>query len=158
MRLYQEKVIMPLLASADIVAGVDSDSINCEGFHHVSFVIVFGPSYAGAAPAEIKLYEGATAGAKTNALTFHYVYTSAAIKAANGDVMAAAETTSAALSIATATMVSRMLVIELDMAEMTTGTYKYLTLEFSNGADAGECVVIAIGYPRYAYSNKTHLV
>ena len=84
-----------------------------------------------------------------------HVYTSAAIKAASGDVVAAAEATSAALSIATATMVSRMLVIELDMAEMTTGTYKYLTLEFSNGADAGELTVVAVCDPRYAYSNVT---
>jgi len=148
---------MPLLASADIVAGVDSDSINCEGFHHVSFLLVFGPSYAGATPTEIKLFEGVTVGAKTNALTFNYVYTAAAIKAALGDTMAAAEATSAALSIATATMASRMLVIELDIAAMT-DTYKYLTLEFSNDADAGELTVVAIGYPRYGYSNTTHLV
>ena len=157
MRLYQEKQIIPLLASADIVAGVDSDSINCEGFHHVSFQLVFGPSYAGASPAVIKLYEGASVGAKSNALTFNYVYTSAAIKAASGDIMTA-EATSAALSIATATMVSRMLVIELNMAEMTTGTYKYLTLEFSNDADAGELTVVAIADPRFKYNNKTCLV
>ena len=157
MRLYQEKQIIPLLASADIVAGIDSDSINCENFHHVSFQLVFGPSYAGGTPTEIKLFEGDAAGSKDNALTFHYVYTSGAIKAASGDVMTA-EADSAALSIATATMASRMIVIELDMAEMTTGTYKYLTLEFSNDADAGELTVVAIAYSRFAYRNLTCLV
>jgi len=156
MRLYQSKQIIPLLSSADIVAGVDSDSINCENFHHVSFQLVFGPSYTGATPTEIKLFEGASVGAKTNALEFHYVYTSAAIKAASGDVMTV-EADSSALSIATATMASRMLIIELDMAEMTTGTYKYLTLEFSNDADAGELSVVAIADTRYAYRNLTCL-
>ena len=157
MRLYQEKQIIPLLASADIVAGIDSDSINCENFHHVSFQLVFGPSTSGATPTEIKLFEGATVGAKTNALEFHYVYISVVIKAASGDVMTT-EADSSALSIATATMASRLLIIELDMAEMTTGTYKYLTLEFSNDADAGELSVVAIADTRYAYRNLTCLV
>ena len=155
MRLYQEKQMIPLLSSADIVSGIDSDSINCENFHHVSFQLVFGPSYAGATPTEIKLFEGATVGVKTTALMFNYVYTSGAIKAASADIMTA-ETTSAALSIATATMTSRMLVIELDMSAMATGM-KWLTLEFSNDADAGELSVVAIADPRYSYSNVTCL-
>jgi hypothetical protein len=142
MRLYQEKKIVPLLASADITAGVDSDSIDMKDCKHVAFLIVFGPSYAGANGAIIKLYEGASHGSKATALTFHYTYGGAAIKSASADVMAA-EATSAALQIARATMVSRILVLELDAAEMTDGM-THLTVEVGAESDAGEMTIVGI--------------
>lgn len=158
MRLYQEKHIVPLLFSADINAGVDSDSFNMENYHHASISIMYGPSYAGANPSIVTLYEGATAGAKTSVIAnFPYVYTSGAIKAASADVFTA-EATSSALSIARATMVSRVLTIELSADILTTGTYSWVTVQLGAEADAGECSILAILYPRFAYRNLTCLV
>lgn len=158
MRLYQEKHLVPLLFSADIVAGVDSDSFNMANYHHASINIMFGPSYAGANPSIVTVYEGASVGAKTSIVTdFPYTYTSGAIGAASADVFEA-ESTSSALSIARATMVSRMLTIELSADALTTGTYSWVTVQLGAEADAGECSILAVLYPRFAYSNLTALV
>ena len=148
MRISETLKKVPILASADINAGVDSDSINMKNYHAASFDIVFGPSYAGAAGAIIKLYSGASVGAKTTALTFNYRYTGGAIKAASADILTT-EATSAALQIATATMVSRLLVIEIDASAMEAG-HNWLTLEIGAEADAGEMVIMAHLVPRYA--------
>lgn len=158
MRLYQEKHLVPLLFSADINAGVDSDSFDMENYHHATINIMYGPSYAGANPSIVTLYEGASAGAKTSIITdFPYVYTSGAIKAASADVMSA-EATSSALSIARATMVSRLLTIELSASALTVGTYNWVTVQLGAEADAGECSIMAVLYPRFAYRNLTCLV
>jgi hypothetical protein len=148
MRLSEIMKKVPLLASANINAGVDSDSINMKLYHGASFDIVFGPSYAGAAGAIIKLYSGATDGAKTTAMTFNYRYGSGAIKATDADILTT-ESTSAALQIATATMVSRLLTIEIDATEMPDG-HSWLTFEIGAEADAGEMTIMAHLYPRYS--------
>lgn len=147
MRLSEELKKVPILASADINAGADSDSINMTMYHAASFDIVFGPSYAGASGAVVKLYSGATVGAKTTAMTFNYRYGGAAIKSANADVLTT-EATSAALTCATATFASRLLTIEVDAAQMTAG-HSWLTIEIGGEADAGECVIMAHLYPRF---------
>lgn len=147
MRLSEEMKKVPLLASANINAGVDSDSVNMTMYHGASFDIVFGPSYAGASGAVIKLYSGATVGAKTTAMTFNYRYGGAAIKSANADVLAT-KATSAALTCTTATFASRLLTIEVDAADMTAG-HSWLTLEVGAEADAGECTIVAHLYPRF---------
>ena len=148
MRLSERMKKVPLLASADINAGVDSDSINMSNYIDASFDIVFGPSYAGAAGAIIKLFSGATVGAKTTALTFNYRYTGGAIKAASGDILGT-QATSAALQIATATMASRLLTVEIDAADMAAG-HSWLTLEIGAEADAGEMTIMAHLTPKYA--------
>lgn len=142
-----EKKIVPILTSANINAGVDSDSVDMQGAKSVSFLCVFGPSYAGAAGAILKLYEGATHGTKTTALTFNYRYGGAAIKSATADVLSAVAT-SAALQIATATMVNRLLVIELNADQITDGM-RYLTIEVGAEADAGELSIAAIVDPMF---------
>ena len=147
MRLSETHKKVPLLASANINAGVDSDSVNMANYHAASFDIIFGPSYAGAAGAIIKLYSGVSVGAKTTAMTFNYRYTGGAIKAASADILTT-EATSAALQIATATMVNRLLTIEVDAAQMTAG-HSWLTLEIGAEADAGEMTIMAHLVPRY---------
>jgi len=143
-----EKKIIPILSSANINAGVDCDSVDMQGVKSATFLCVFGPSYAGAAGAILKLYEGASHGTKTTAKTFNYRYGGAAIKAANADVLTSVAT-SAALQIATATLVSCILVIELNADQITDGC-RYLTLEVGAEADAGELAVIAILDPMFA--------
>ena len=147
MRLSETYKKVPLLASADINLGVDSDSVNLAGYHGASFDIIFGPSYAGAAGAIIKLYSGASVGSKDTPLTFNYRYTSGAIKAASADILTA-WATSAALQLAPALMASRLLTIEVDAAEMPAG-HSWLTIEVGAEADAGEMTIMAHLVPRY---------
>lgn len=142
-----EKKIVPILSSADINAGVDSDSVDMQGAKSVSFLCIFGPSYAGANPAIMKLYSGATHGTKTTAMTFNYRYGGAAIKSANADVLSDIAS-SAALSIARATMVSRLLVMEVNVDQITDG-HRYLTVEVGAEADAGELSIVALLDPMY---------
>lgn len=148
MRLYEEKKLVPIFNSADINAGADSDSVHVKNASHAALVCMFGPSLAGAAGAILTLYSGATDGAKTTAMTFAYRYGGAATGSANSDDLTA-EATSAALQIATATLLSRMLIIEVDMASMTDG-HEWLTLQVGAEADAGQLTVVAVLEPRYA--------
>jgi hypothetical protein len=146
MRLMQDKKIVPLLRSADINAGVDSDSVDMTDASHAAFLLSFG-ACTGAAGPILKLYEGATHGAKTTALTFNYRYGGAAAKSASADVYSA-EATSAALQIATATLQNRLLVIELAASAMTDGM-RYLTIEVGAEADSGVLHIEAILEPAY---------
>jgi len=148
MRLSETMKKVPMLASANINAGVDSDSINMKNYHGASFDFTFGPSYAGAAGAVIKLFSGAAAGTKTTALPFNYRYGGAAIKSANADVLSV-EGTSEALTCATATFVSRLLTIEIDSASIPEGE-PYLTFEIGAEADAGELTIVGHLVPRYS--------
>jgi len=145
MRLCEDKKLVPIFNSADIVSGADSDSICVKGAKHVALLVMFGPSLSG--DPILTLYEGATDGAKTAALTFAYRYGGAATGSASSDVLST-EATSAALECTGTTFVSRLLVIELDMASMTDG-YDWLTLQVGSEASAGELTVIAVLDPAY---------
>lgn len=148
--LSQALKIVPLLSSADITAGVDSDSVDMQGAKSATFLLVFGPSYTeagGTGGAVVKLYEGATHAAKTTALTFNYRYGSAAIKSATADVLSAIAT-SAALTAAAATYTSAILVIEINADQITDGM-RYLTLEIGSQAGAGELAIVALLDPMY---------
>jgi hypothetical protein len=145
--LSQILKFVPLLSSADINAGVDSDSVDMQGVQSATFQLVFGPSYGGANPAIIKLYSGATHGAKTTAMTFNYRYGGGAIKAASADVLSDIAS-SAALSIARATMVSRLLLLEVNADQITDG-HRYLTVEVGAESDSGELCIIALLDPMY---------
>jgi len=148
MRLCEEKKLVPIFDSADINGGADSDSIDVSKASKVALLCMFGPSLAGAAGAILTLYSGVTNAAKTTAMTFSYRYGGASTGSASSDDLTA-EATSAALQIATATLVSRLLVIEVETASMTDG-HKYLTLQVGAEADAGELTVVAVLTPRYA--------
>jgi len=145
MRLCETKKLVPIFDSADINAGADSDSICVKNAQHVALLCMFGPSLSG--NAVLTLYEGATDGAKTAAVTFAYRYGGAATGSASSDVLST-EATSAALTCTGTTFVSRLLVIEFDMANMTDG-YDWLTLEVSSDASAGELTVVAVLDSKY---------
>jgi len=145
--ISQNLKIAPLLASSDINAGVDSDSVDMQGVKSATFLCVFGPLHAGAAGAILKLYSGATHGTKTTAMTFNYKYGGAAIKSASADILTATAT-SAALQIATATLASRLLVIEINADQITDG-HRYLTIEVGAEADAGELAIVALLDPMH---------
>ena len=139
-RLFQTKALVPILSSADIVSGVTCESIYVGRATHVTYLVMFGPSLSG--NAILTIYEGATDGATTSAITFHYTYGGAATASASSDVMED-ESTSAALTCTGTTFVSRLLVIEYDMESMTDG-YDWLTPVFDSSASAGECTIVAV--------------
>src|SRR5574340_736458 len=141
MRRSQFYKPVPLLRSADINAGVDADSIDMSQVKHAMFLLSFG-ACAGAAGPIINVFEGATHGTKTTAKTFNYRYGGAAAGSADADVYTA-WATSAALQIATATLANRLLLIELDAADLTDGM-RYLTVEIGAEADSGVLHIDAI--------------
>lgn len=145
MRLCESKKIVPIAASADINGGVTGDSINMAGYHHATFIIQ-GTTTNWTAGPDIILYSGAADGATTTAMTFAYRKASAAIGAANCDVLEA-EATSAELDMG-ADSEGFMVVIEVDAEEMTDG-HDWLTISLDADASAGELVIIAILEPRY---------
>ena len=145
--ISQELKIVPLLVSADINAGVDSDSVDMQGIKSATFLLQFFATLAGAAGCIIKLYSGATHGAKTTAMTFNYKYGGAPVKSATADVFSAIAT-SAALQIATATLASRMLIIDINADQITDG-HRYLTIEIGAEADAGELSIVALLDPMF---------
>ena len=145
MRLYEEKAIVPIISSDDIVSGATGDSILCKNVSHVAFVCVFGPSLSG--NPIITIYEGATDGATTTAITFAYTYGGAATGSASSDDMAT-PSTSAALTCTGTTFVSRVLICEFDCESFTDG-YDWLTFTVDSSASAGEMTVVAICEPKY---------
>lgn len=152
MRLAEEKKIVPVLYTADYNAGVDFDSINMKNYHRATFIIGFG---AITGDAVLTVNSGATAGAKTSALTFHYAAGGAAIGTAVAGSTASCDVlgddaTSAALTLTGTTYANLMLVVEVDAADMDVANgEEWLTASLSSAADAGIAYAFAILEPRY---------
>lgn len=148
MRLCEQCKIVPILEPEDHAAGADGDSVNMENYGHVTFVILFGELTGDAV---LKIYEGATAGTKTSALTFSYRATSTDLKNDDGDVLGT-ETTSAALTLTAATYEDRMIVVEIDDSELDqSNSYKWITPEISSAASLEFASIVAIlCKPRFA--------
>jgi len=143
--------IVPVLSDQDLssAAAMSGDSINMEGFHHCMYIVNF--QTLGGAAIYVKVYSGATDGAKTSALTFNYAFGSAAAAAASCDVLGA-WATSANLSVAHATYDNYMLIIEIDASDMDVANAEnWLTISFEDtdtGA-TGNVSVVAVLVPRY---------
>lgn len=139
--------VVPVMASDDINAGVDADSINMKNYHKATFILLFGTLNGDAV---LTVNSGATDGAKTSALTFHYALGGATVGSADCDVLAA-DATASSLTLTAATYTDKMLIIEVDAADMDTANdEEWLTLSLSNAANSGTCDAIAILEPRYA--------
>ena len=146
MRLCEEMKIVPILEPEDHNAGVDGDSVSMENYAHVTFILIFGELTGDAV---LKVFEGATAGAKTTAKTFSYRATAIDLKTAGGDTLGA-ETTSAALTLTAATYEDRMIVVEMDDSELTDGL-PWVTVEISSAASEELLAIVAVlSKPRYA--------
>ena len=123
------------------------------GMKSATFLLQFGADHAGAAGAIFKLYSGVTHGAKTTAMTFNYKYGGAAVKSSAADTFTAIAT-SAALQIATATLASRMLIIEINADQITDG-HQFLTIEVGAESDAGTLTIVALLDPMYKDASGT---
>jgi hypothetical protein len=139
--------VVPVMASDDINAGVDADSINMAKYHRAAFILTFGTL---SGDAVLTVHSGAADGEKSSALTFYYALASAAIGSEDCDVLAS-DSTSASLTLTAATYTDKMLVVEIDAADMdVANSEEWLTLSLSDAAASGSCDVVAILEPRYS--------
>jgi len=145
MRLSEQFKFVPVGASIDISGGITGDSINMEGYHSCTFVIM-GTTTNWTASPDIIVYEAASDGGTTAAVTFTYRQADAAIGSASCDVLGAAAT-SAELDLG-ADNEGVMTIIEIQANEMTDG-YNWLTLSVDADASAGGMTILAILEPRY---------
>ena len=146
MRFPEIFKVVPVIASDDINAGVDADSINMKNFLRATFVLLFGTL---SGDAVLTVNSGATNGTKTSALSFHYAVGGAALAASSCDVLAA-DAEAATLTLVAATYTDKMLVIEVEVEKMDVANGEnWLTLSLSNAANSGTVDGIAILEPRY---------
>lgn len=151
MRLAEEKKIVPVLASEDTGAGVSADSINMKGYHRCTFIITMATIVGDAV---LTVASGATAGAATSALTFHYAFGNADIGTYTDANTAAdilgADATSAALTITGTAYDDRMLIVEVDASDMDVANDEnWLTLAISSAGTSAFMHIVAILEPRY---------
>jgi hypothetical protein len=146
MRLAEQFKIVPLQQPEDAGAGAETfDSFCMKNYSHATLILLFGDNTADNA---LTIYEGATDGALTAAITFPYRLTSAIAKAASADILGD-ESTSAALTITAATYEDKMLVVEIDPATLTDG-YDWITAKLDGSATEQFIAAVAILYPKYA--------
>lgn len=150
MDLASKYRIIPIIESEDYAgAGKDGDSINMKNAHKATFIFNFGDITGNSI---LTIYSGATAGAKTTALTFKYALAGADTGTDGSDVLGTAST-SAALTLTAATYDHKMLIVEVDAANMNLASdYEYLTVEIDATANPMEVGCVAIVDPRYSGS------
>ena len=147
MRVSEEFAKVHLIEPANYgSAGIDSDSVNMGRLHHLSATLLFGALTGNSV---LKVYSGATAGAKTTALPFKYRVTSADFKAANADQLGAFTSVLATgLTLTAASFDHRMVHIGIDADQMTEGE-KWLTIEIDATATTLNVAGEGVGWPRY---------
>ena len=151
MSLAHRLHFVPGLKAADHTAASESDSINMGLVETAVCAIQFGDMSV--ASPEVKAYSGATAGTKTTALTFRYLLSPQPAKTAGADVWAAAFSTSADLTVTFDTDDDKLLLIEVNSAEMTDAE-PWLTVEVDGDATVQLHAMIWVCEPRYDYTTS----
>lgn len=148
MRLTEEFKFIPVIASADISSGGTGNSFCMKNYSHCCLIFTSETTNWGAGP-DITVYEGATDGAKTSALTVPYRTASAAVGSASSDVFGAWQTAAAEVALG-AEEEGYMVAIEFDAGDMTDG-YDWITVSIDDDASAagGGFSCLAILKPRY---------
>ncbi len=132
--------IVYTLKPGDHQAGVDGDSVKFGGMQRVVFLVMMATLTGDAI---LKFFSGATAGTKTTALTFRYRLADAAQGSATADTFGD-WTTSAALTLTAATYANKMLLVEIEEAEMTADE-PWLTPEVGSEASAFNAAMAMLG-------------
>lgn len=135
--LSQNCAIIPILVDEDVNNLVDTDSIDMKGWDHCCMIISHSAAVTG--DNVFTVSAGATDGTKTAAIYFIYRYGGAACKTTLADVLSAPSSKVNTLTLTAATFQGRVLVIEVDAADMqSSGTlYRYLTANFDGTATVG---------------------
>lgn len=148
MRISEALHLIPLIESKDYgTAGIDSDGVHMgKDLHGLTAVFTFGVVTGNST---LKVYEGATTGAKTTALAFKYRLGNGDYKAANADVLGAfTSVASTGLLLTAATFDHRMVTVEVDSDQMTDG-YPWLVFEIDNVANPLNVAAVGVGQARY---------
>jgi hypothetical protein len=145
LRISDDIQLVPILEANDLAGGAGTcDSVDVKNARRIAFVFMFGDITGNSV---LKVRAGATNGATTEDLTFSYRTAGADTGTTGSDVLAA-ETTSAALTLTAATYDHTMLVVEIDL-ENVTDTYHFLTPNISAVANPCDVSCMAIIYPKY---------
>jgi len=155
MKLAEEKKIVPLLTSANTGGGVDCDSMDMKNFHRATIIFTNG---ATSGSAVLKIYSGATEGAKTSAVDFSYAYGGAAIGSDSSDYLSATTNVTAAsgLTLADGTFSTKMIVFEVDASNMDIANGEnWLTAAIDSAGTSGITHAVAILEPRYTGNRST---
>lgn len=147
MRLSEEFANVHLIEPANYgSAGIDSDSVNMGRLNSLSAAFLFGALTGNSV---LKVYSGASAGAKTTAQPFKYRVTAADFKANNGDQLGAhTSVASTGLTLTAASFDHRIVHITIDADQMPEGE-KWLTFEIDATATTLNVAALGVGQPRY---------
>ena len=157
MRISEDCALISLIEAKDYgSAGIDSDSVNMGLLHSLCAVFTFGAITGNSI---LKVYAGATAGAKTTALNYKYRFGSADYKAATADVLGAftSVTGSTGLTLTAATFDHRMITVEVDAQAMPDG-YPWLTFEIDATATVMLAAAAGIGCPRSSANTQATVI
>ena len=150
-RFSQSHGIVPIAHSVtgDYTAGFTGESVNMAKYNHYTLIIIGDNAVAG--NGILKIHGAASDGGTTADLTFAYRYSAGNIAAASGDVYGT-PATSAALTITGASLVSRVLICELDAQDLVVSgvSYQWVTPILDATGTAGYVTMVAIlSEPRY---------
>ena len=140
---------VPGFKSADHTAGIDSTSINMGKVHRAILAIQLGDMSV--ASPEVIAYSGATTGTKTTPLAFRYKLSPQPAATAGSDIWTAGYTTVVAadgLTVVFDTDDNKLLLIEVDSAEMTEGE-PWLTINLDADATISQAAAVWICDARY---------
>jgi hypothetical protein len=140
-----------IIAADNYNAGWTGDSVCMGKYNHGTMIIVGDAAVAGAG--SLTMMAGAAAGNVTAAITFEYRSVTTDILSATADVLSAPGSTSAALALTEANILSGMYVIEWDADDLNvSGTqYNWITPVLSAAGTAGiVTAIIILSEPRYS--------
>lgn len=149
MRLSEEKGIVYVLKPADYAAGATGESINTKNCSNVTFLLQCATFTDNAgAGADLTIKSGASAATQTTAETFYWRVATAAQAAAGADIFGTAagvagETAATTLELLKATYDSKLLVLEVPVAELT-ADQPWITLALNAHGTAANCSCVAI--------------
>jgi hypothetical protein len=133
--ISEQYKIVPIVASTNIGATTDTDSINVRNYIRATVIYTCGTFTSNGT---FTFNSGTSNGAKTNAVPFNYALGTAAIGATTADVLLAWTNTETSAVLACTT---KMLVCEIDIAALEPGDY-YLTGTIAATAGAIHGIVI----------------
>ncbi len=150
-RFSQSHGLVPIVAplALNYNTGMTMDSINMAKYNHCTIIILGSADVAGTGL--LTIYGGATDAATTAAITFTYRYGAADVGAAGADTLGT-PATSAALTLTEASVISGMVVIEIDAEDLQiSGTqYQFITPVLDAAGTAGIISAVAIlSEPRF---------
>jgi hypothetical protein len=147
MRVSESLQFIPVVEAKDYgSAGIDFDSVHMGRLHSLAVAISFGAITGNSI---LKVYCGATEGAKTTAIAFKYRFGGGDYKAASADILGdATDVASTGLTLTAATFDHRLVVVEVDADNLSDGK-PWLTVEIDATATVMLAGGMAVGVPRH---------